>query len=184
MLIRRLFHSPLLPAALAFAWLAMAAPSPASPARPGQAERGVADTELVGLSVELVAKGEALLAQKQLMAAADRFETALAVDPRNLQAYLGLAAVARAQGLPGKAARFYREALAIDPSNAAALEGQGHAFIERGARARAEANLERLRQVCAAPCPAASRLQTALSATAPASTAVAEARPQPGAAKP
>ncbi len=165
-----------LPAALAVVLAGMAAPTAA---RSESGGRGAADSQLVPLSVELVAKGESLLAQKQLMAAADRFETALAVDPRNVAAYLGLAAVARAQGLPGKAARFYREALAIDPSSTAALEGQGMAFIERGARARAEANLERLRQVCAAPCPAASRLQTALAAPPPAPAAVAEARPQP-----
>lgn len=173
-------RNPMFATLLAAAILAAAGPAAA---RSGQGQRGAADTELASLSVELVAKGEALLGQKQLMAAADRFETALAVDPRNVAAYLGLAAVARAQGLPGKAARFYREALAIDPTNLAALEGQGHAFIERGARARAEANLERLRQVCAAPCPAASRLQAALAAPASAE-AVAEARPQPAPRRP
>ncbi|WP_448582890.1 hypothetical protein [Thermaurantiacus sp.] len=153
----------------------------AAGARPGQKLRGTADSELASLSVALVAKGEALLAQKQLMAATDRFETALAVDPRNVAAYLGLAAVARAEGLPGKAARFYREALSIDPANVAALEGQGLAFIDRGARARAEANLERLRQICAAPCPAVNRLQSALAEPAP---AMVEARARPAPAKP
>ncbi len=147
-------------------------------------QRGNADTELSALSVLLVAKGEALLAEKKYSAAADRFETALAVDPRNVKAYLGLAAVARAEGLPGKAARFYREALSVDPSSVAALEGQGLAFIERGARARAEANLERLRQICQAPCPAADRLQAALAAPPPRAEAVVEARAEPTPRKP
>lgn len=153
-------------------------------ARTPQLQRGEADTQLAPLSVSLVAKGEALLAQKQLDAAQDRFETALAVDPRNVAAYLGLAAVARAQGLPGKAARFYREALSIDPTNVAALEGQAHAFIERGARARAEANLERIRQLCPAPCAAAGRVQSALAAPAPRNETVVEARAEAAPRKP
>lgn len=153
-------------------------------ARTPQLQRGEADSQLAPLSVSLVAKGEALLAQKELDAAQDRFESALAVDPRNIAAYLGLAAVARAQGLPGKAARFYREALAIDPTNIAALEGQAHAFIERGARARAEANLERIRQLCPAPCAAAGRVQTALAAPAPRGESVVEARAEPAPRKP
>ncbi|MCS6985994.1 MAG: tetratricopeptide repeat protein [Sphingomonadaceae bacterium] len=126
--------------------------------------RGSADAALAPLSVTLVEKGRALLGRGQIDAAIDRFETALAVDPRNAEAFIGLAEAARARGLPGKAARFYREALSVDPQHRGALLGQGLAFLERGARPRAEANLERLRELCKGPCPEVTRLQAALAA--------------------
>jgi tetratricopeptide (TPR) repeat protein len=130
--------------------------------------------------MELVTKGQALLAQKQYEAATDRFETALAVDPRNVAAYMGLARVAEAQGLPGKAVRFYREALQIDPNNRAAIAAQGEAFVKRGARGKAEANLQRLKTLCGGPCPEAQQLQTALAAPPPSATlAAASPPPQP-----
>jgi tetratricopeptide (TPR) repeat protein len=139
-------------------------------------KRGTADTALAPLSVSLVEKGEALLNQKQWGQASDRFETALAVDPRNVRAYLGLAAAAEAQGLPGKAVRHYREALEIDPLNRAALERQGQAYLKRGAKPRAEANLEKLKAICGGPCPEADRLQTAIVAPPAKEAALAEAR--------
>lgn len=143
------------------------------PAKPVAMKRGSADTALAPLSVSLVEKGQALLANRQFDAAIDRFETALAVDPRNIHAYIGLAEAASGQGLPGKSVRFYREALGIDPNNREALAGQGVALIQRGARPRAEANLERLKTLCGSPCPEAARLQTALSAPAPKDNALA-----------
>lgn len=141
--------------------------------------RGVADSAIAPLSVELVEKGNALLGQKQYQSAIDRFETALAVDPRNVAAYMGLGSVALAQGLPGKAVRYYREALEIDPNNRAAIAAQGDAYLKRGARGKAEANLARLKTLCGGPCPEASRLQSALAAPQPAPSALAAATPPP-----
>lgn len=163
--------------ALLLVGVALPAAAPATGGRPAAMKRGTADTALAPLSVALVEKGRTLLASKQYDAATDRFETALAVDPRNIDAYLGLAEAAAAQGLPGKSVRFYREALGIDPNNREALAGQGVAFLQRGARPRAEANLDRLKTLCGAPCPEATRLQTALSAPAPKDSALASAGP-------
>jgi Tfp pilus assembly protein PilF len=145
----------------------------AQPAKSSAMKRGTADTALAPLSVSLVEKGRTLLAERQYDAAIDRFETALAVDPRNIHAYIGLAEAASGQGLPGKSVRFYREALGIDPNNREALAGQGVALVQRGARPRAEANLERLKTLCGGPCPEAARLQTALNAPAPKDNALA-----------
>jgi tetratricopeptide (TPR) repeat protein len=142
-------------------------------------KRGAADTALAPLSVSLVEKGDLLAGQKQWGQAADRYETALAVDPRNVRAYLGLAAVAEGQGLPGKAVRHYREALEIDPLNRAALERQGQAYLKRGAVPRAEANLEKLKTICGGPCPEADRLKTAIAAPPAREPALAQARPEP-----
>src|SRR5687767_10158993 len=80
-------------------------------------------------SVALLERGKAARAAGDLSSANDLLETALVVDPRNRGAYLTLAEIARAQGLQGKAIRFYREALALQPTDLAALKGQGEAMV-------------------------------------------------------
>jgi tetratricopeptide (TPR) repeat protein len=176
---------PLLAAALIGAGL-MAPAGPAEAARPAAREadtaRGIPDSALAPRSVELVRLGDQRLARAEHQAAIDAYETALAVDPRNVKAYLGLARAAEASGLPGKAIRYYREALAIDPNDVLAIEAQGLAYLARGAKGRAEANLERLRKICATPCPAADRLAAAV-ARGGAMAAAAPAPEAPSAAK-
>jgi cytochrome c-type biogenesis protein CcmH/NrfG len=86
------------------------------------------------------------------------FEAALAVDPGNRNAYVALAQVASAQGLPGKAIRFYREALRLDPNDVAALAGQGEAMVQRGAVEKARRNLVRIEAICTTGCNEAGRL--------------------------
>jgi Tfp pilus assembly protein PilF len=124
--------------------------------------RGLPDSEIAPLSLAMMKAGEAQLAQGKTQAAMDSFEAALAADPRNRRAYVGMARVAEAEGLPGKAVRFYREALEIDPNDLNALELQGVALVERGAKARAETNLERMKKLCPDSCPQADRLSAAI----------------------
>jgi Tfp pilus assembly protein PilF len=124
--------------------------------------RGLPDNQLSPLSLRLMTTGEAQLGAGNNQAATDSFEAALAADPRNRRAYMGMARAAEAQGLPGKAVRFYREALELDPNDLSALELQGAALVERGAKARAEDNLERIRKLCQGPCPQADRLAAAI----------------------
>ena len=111
--------------------------------------------------------------------AIDFFETALAVDPRNRQAYLGLAAVARAQRLPGKAIGYYADALRIEPNDIAALAGQGEAYVQRGAVARAQRNLDRVRELCGRTCPQANQLAAVIQRGPPVETAQSQAPAQP-----
>ena len=150
--------------------------------------RGLPDSQIAPLSLSMMKAGEDLLAKGQTQAATDSFEAALAADPRNRRAYLGMARAAEAEGLPGKAIRFYREALEIEPNDLAALELQGLSLVERGAAARAQANVERLRTLCGGPCPQADRLAAAIArgpakppavqtATANATTAVKPVAP-------
>jgi Tfp pilus assembly protein PilF len=106
-------------------------------------------------------------------AAIDLFETALAVDPRNRAAYLGLARIAQAQRLPGKAIRLYEDALKIEPNDVDVLAGQGEAFVQRGAVDRARRNLTRVQQLCGRPCPQASQLAAVIQRGPPAATAEA-----------
>ncbi|WP_310495904.1 tetratricopeptide repeat protein [Sandarakinorhabdus sp.] len=132
------------------------------------------DDALKPLSVRLGGEGQAALLRGDASAAIDAFEAALASDPRNVGAFTGLAHSYEKLGLPGKAVRFYREALLINPSDLAALEGQGKALIARGATARAQINLARIKALCKADCPEAKRLQTAIAAAATASAAPAK----------
>ncbi|WP_235976458.1 tetratricopeptide repeat protein [Sandaracinobacteroides hominis] len=124
--------------------------------------RGQPDNQLAPLSLKMMQLGETHLAAGQSQAATDSFEAALAADPRNRRAYLGLARAAEADGLPGKAVRYYREALEIEPNDVAALELQGMALVERGATARAQTNLERVRKLCTGSCPEGDRLAAAI----------------------
>lgn len=127
-------------------------------------------------SARFAQEGQAALSRGQASAAYDAFETAAAIDPKNRTAFIGMAKASQALGLPGKAVKFYREALQLEPNDLAALEGQGEALIQRGAKARAQANLDRIRQLCKSECAPATKL-AALIAKAPAVAAVTEPQP-------
>ena len=134
------------------------------------------DDQIDARSVALTRQAQALTAAGRFNEATDALETALAVDPRNRAAYLGLARVARNQKLPGKAIKFYGEALAIEPNDLAALAGQGEAFVERGAVERAKQNLVRINGLCKTPCPQATVLAAAIAKGAPPKVVTAEAK--------
>jgi Tfp pilus assembly protein PilF len=152
--------------ALFLATTAIAATGPAS-----------GDDVLKPVSVRMAEQGRAALAKGDANAAIDAFEAALASDPKNVSAFNGMAQAYEKLGLPGKAVKFYREALVLNPSDIAALEGQGKALVARGATARAQVNLARIKAVCKTDCTAADRLQLAINtatAAAPAKTATAK----------
>jgi tetratricopeptide (TPR) repeat protein len=140
----------------------LSAAKPLDSEPPPAPARGLPDNLIAPQSMERLKLGESLLSAGKPQEATDQFEAALAADPRNRRAYIGLARAAEAEGLPGKAVRFYREALEIEPNDLAALELQGMALVERGAKARAESNLERLKKLCDGACPQADRLAAAI----------------------
>jgi Tfp pilus assembly protein PilF len=143
----------------------------------GAAGSASGDDILKPVSVRMAEQGRAALDRGDANAAIDAYEAALASDPKNVAAFSGIAQGYEKLGLPGKAVKYYREALALNPSDIAALEGQGKALIERGATARAQVNLARIKALCKADCSAATRLQTALNtATASAETPKAAAK--------
>ena len=117
------------------------------------------DDQLKPLSVQMAAAGQTALTAGKPQDAIDSFEAALAVDPRNVAAFSGIARAYEQLGLPGKAIKYYREALALNPSDLAALEGQGRALVARGATARAQINLARIKALCKTDCSAAARLE-------------------------
>jgi Tfp pilus assembly protein PilF len=123
-----------------------------------------ADDQIQPKSVELQRQARALLAAGKLEQAEDVLETALAVDPRNRGAFVDLARVAERQHLFGKAIRMTSKALLLEPNDPDAIAVQGEAMVEMGAVARAQANLQKLQQVCGAkPCPQVAQLSAAIS---------------------
>jgi Tfp pilus assembly protein PilF len=120
------------------------------------------DAAVDPVSAALTAEGKALLAAGKYDAATDALESALAADPKNRTAFVVLAQAAQREGLPGKAIRYYREALLIEPNDVNALAGQGEAMAAKGALAKARENLARVEKLCLASCPEQSRLAMAI----------------------
>ena len=124
-------------------------------------------------SMELLAQAKAARAAGNFDGATDLLETAVAVDPRNRQAFLLMAEIAQARGLPGKAIRLYREALTLDPNDVQALKGQGDALVQKGAVERAKQNLAKIRTLCKAACAPATQLAAVIAKGPPVTTAQA-----------
>lgn len=133
------------------------------------------DDQVNPRSLALLHQGEALRAAGNFAGAEDMLESALAIDPRNRGAYVALGRVAQGQGLPGKAVRFYRDALALDPNDLTALAGQGEAMVQKGAVERARVNLARIHQLCKGACPQATALNAAIAKGPPAEVVTAQA---------
>ncbi|MCW3836745.1 tetratricopeptide repeat protein [Sphingomonas canadensis] len=134
------------------------------------------DDQIDPRSMTLLQEGRSAQAAGNLDGAVDAFETALAVDPRNRQAYILLAEVSRKRGLPGKAIRFYSEALVLEPNDLAALRGQGEAMMEKGAVEKAKENLAKIKTICRTQCKDAAVL-AAVIAKGPPAVAAAPAGP-------
>jgi Tfp pilus assembly protein PilF len=126
-----------------------------------------ADDQIDPRSKALTDYGLSELKASRLDAANDAFESALAVDPRNRPAFIALAAVAKKQDLPGKAIRFYREALLLEPNDLNALAGQGEALMQKGAIVKARENLARIQRLCASNCAEQVRLAAVIAKGVP-----------------
>lgn len=139
------------------------------------------DSQISPLSLSWQAKGAASRAAGDLQAATDAYETALVVDPRNRAAFIALGDVAREQGLQGKAVRYYRGALMLEPSDMDALGGTVRALVERGAVANARENLSKMKTLCRGECPQVAELGSLIErkATAQAALSAKEVAPTP-----
>ena len=142
------------------------------------------DAQVDARSISLADQGRAARASGNLDQATDLLETALVVDPKNRRAFLELAEIAKAQGLPGKAIRFYREALELEPNDVVALAGQGDALVQKGAVVKARENLAKVQRLCANSCPEQSSLAAVIEKGPPPAVLSAQATakvPAPGA---
>ncbi|UZK69969.1 hypothetical protein OKW76_02620 [Sphingomonas sp. S1-29] len=140
------------------------------------------DDQIDARSVALVERAKAARAAGNLTGANDLLETALVVDPRNREAFVVLAEVARAQNLPGKAIRLYRETLSLEPNDVAALRGQGEALVQKGAVVKAKENLAKIRTLCKAECGDATRLAAVIAKGPPVTATAAATTTAPAAA--
>ena len=121
------------------------------------------DDQIAPKSLELQRQAKELMGAGKLEQAEDALETALAVDPRNRGAFVDMARVAEKQHLFGKAIRMTNKALLIEPNDPDAIAVQGEAMVELGAVPRAQANLQKLQQICGAkPCPQVAELSAAI----------------------
>lgn len=134
------------------------------------------DDQIDARSLQLLAQGRSALSAGNLDGATDLLESAVAVDPRNRQAFIVLAEVAERRDLPGKAIRLYREALTLEPNDVAALKGQGEALVAKGAVAVAKGNLAKIRTLCKAGCPEANQLAAVIAKGPPITTAQVETK--------
>ena len=140
------------------------------------ASAGVASEQMPDPRAQaLVAEGRAALAVGDTQGAIDAFEAALVVDPAFSAIYLDLAEAARADGLQGKAIKYYREAQERDPDNFAAISGEGEALVEKGAVERARENLVELEERCGATCAETMELAATIERGPPVMTAEAGA---------
>lgn len=131
-----------------------------------------ADNQINPYSTHLMLQAEKSQKEGRLIEAEQLLESALAVDPRNKNAFIALGHVAAAQDLTGKAIRFYREALNIDPDDTTALEAQGEAMVTKGAMNRAQQNLDKIKQICKTECPAYKSLAAVIAKGPPATQSV------------
>jgi len=120
------------------------------------------DDQINPRSLSFQKQGEAALAAGNYAAANDALEAAVVVDPRNRGAFVALGRVAQAQQLPGKAIRYYKDALLLEPNDIGALAGEGDALVQRGAVDRAKDNLARIKTLCKGDCTAATTLAAAI----------------------
>ena len=155
------------PAALALALAAMLTASTSFGAPPAPLDPRAA---------ALVQQGRAALASGNAQDAVADFEAALAIQPGHVAIYLNLAEAARKEGMQGKALRYYRVALKLDPSNQYAIAGEGEALVEKGAVAKARLNLARLEQLCGSKSCAPAQTLSAAIARGPAPQVVTAAQ--------
>lgn len=114
-------------------------------------------------SARLMRMGNDLMAQNKPAEAVDYYESALAADPNNSNAFVALGRAYEKMGLTGKAIGFYRKALVINPNDLTALEAAGMAYIAKGSLSQAQETLDKLRRICRKGCSEAERLAAAIS---------------------
>lgn len=76
----------------------------------------------------------------------------LAESPDNAEAYSNLGQVYRKLGEPDQALIYYDHALYLDPDNRGALEYLGELYLDLNDLPKAEAQLDRLAQICGIEC--------------------------------
>ena len=144
----------------------------------------LAKTPAASPAAVLIRQAQAALAANKSTDALNIFESAAAVDPNNAAPYLGMAKAYEQLGLRGKALRYYREALTINPNDVDALEAQAIGMIARGKPEQARVDLDRLHKICLKGCTATARVEAALSKAGTQSSMIGKLQPRRDLPKP
>lgn len=132
-ILRRLLGVPVLGLALAFA--AHAADTESTPVE--------------NVRIDEFGAGKKAIEAKNWKLASDSFAKVVAKDARNADAYNYLGFSLRWQNRYDEAFAAYGKALALDPNHKGALHYSGIAYLKTGQKTQAEAQLARLKKVCA-----------------------------------
>lgn len=125
----------------------VAAPSP-EPGEPAAAAAAPASESDAGKMAEFYAKtGEAALRSGDPVGAAGNFQKAIAADPRNADAVIGLGEVALQQGMYGDALRHLKRAVKLAPRRGRVHTLLGEAQLNSGSAAAAEQSFKRALQI-------------------------------------
>jgi tetratricopeptide (TPR) repeat protein len=124
--------------------------------------------------------GSAALDANDLPAARNSYETALLLSPGDPSIYFALGKVARAEKMPGRAIKYFDDAIRLDPKNQTAVLEEGLAMMDKGAIESARQTLAQLKTLCAKNCAIAEPLAAAIAAGPPkVVTAEASKTPMP-----
>ena len=111
--------------------------------------------------------GAAALDTGDLRAARSAYETALLLNPGDSSIYFALGKVARAEKMPGRAIKYFDDAIRLDPKNQTAVLEEGLAMMDKGAIESARQTLAQLKTLCAKNCAIAEPLAAAIAAGPP-----------------
>jgi tetratricopeptide (TPR) repeat protein len=121
-----------------------------------------------------VEQGSAAFDASDLPAARNAYESALLLSPGDASIYFALGKVARAEKMPGRAIKYFDDAIRLDPKNQTALLEEGLAMMDKGAIESARQTLAQLKTLCAKNCAIAEPLNAAIAA-GPSKVVTAEA---------
>jgi Flp pilus assembly protein TadD len=106
-------------------------------------------TPVENVRIDDFAAGKKAVEAKDWKLASDSFANVVAKDGKNADAYNYLGFSLRWQNRYDEAFAAYGKALALNPSHKGALHYSGIAYLKTGQKAQAEAQLARLKKVCA-----------------------------------
>ena len=118
-------------------------------------------TPAVNSQINDFAVGKSAIDSKDWAVAVRSFRKVVADNPKNADAHNFLGYASRWLGKYDDAFAAYGQALALDPAHKGALHYSGVAYLKTNQKAQAEAQLARLKAVCAA-CEETSQLAKAL----------------------
>lgn len=113
------------------------------------------------LTTDAMAEGRQAVQNKNWTLAISSFKKAVTENPKNADAHNMLGYSHRALGKFDDAFAAYDKALAIDPKHKGALEYSGMGYLKTNQKAKAEAQLAKLKVICAS-CPETSSLAKAV----------------------